>query len=144
MKRSVYILLPLFVAIGCGTTAPAPRESTEVEVGYGRTKREKLTTSVSKLDVDPREVASYSDIYEYLQGRIAGLMITSDKRLVIRGINSINSSTDPLVIVDGTEMEDISVLNPNDIESVSVLKDSSASIYGVRGANGVIIITTKH
>ena len=64
-------------------------------------------------------------------------------KFTIRGINSINSSTDPLLIVDGCTVDDIDYLNPKDIKSVEVLKDASASIYGSRGACGVILITTK-
>jgi len=66
------------------------------------------------------------------------------KRIIIRGIGSINSSNDPLILVDGSEITDLSTINPNDVKSVDVLKDASSSIYGVRGANGVILITTKH
>ena len=67
----------------------------------------------------------------------------STYKYVIRGINSINASTDPLFIVDGSAVNDISYLSPKDVKSVEVLKDASASIYGSRGACGVIIITTK-
>ena len=66
------------------------------------------------------------------------------KRIIIRGIGSINSSNDPMILVDGSEITDLSTINPNDVKSVDVLKDASSSIYGVRGANGVILITTKH
>ena len=64
-------------------------------------------------------------------------------KIFVRGINSVNSPTDPLMIVDGTIMNDISDINPYEVESVDVLKDAAAAIYGVRGANGVIIITMK-
>ena len=70
--------------------------------------------------------------------------MTPDKRIIIRGVGSINSSNDPLILVDGSEITDLSTINPNDVKSVNVLKDASSSIYGVRGANGVILITTKH
>ena len=90
------------------------------------------------------QTKSYADMYEYLQGRVPGLQVTPDKRIIIRGIGSINSSNDPLILVDGAEISDLSTINPNDVKSVDVLKDASSSIYGVRGANGVILITTKH
>ena len=61
----------------------------------------------------------------------------------IRGISSVNSSTEPLILVDGVEVRDLSNINPMDVESIDVLKDASASIYGVRGANGVIIVKLK-
>ena len=69
--------------------------------------------------------------------------VTSDKRIIIRGLGTLNGSSDPLILVDGQEWQDISSLNPNDIKSIDVLKDSSTAIYGIRGANGVILITTK-
>lgn len=117
-----------------------------VNVGYGYTKRRYLTTSVTKVSVKDEEIASYSDIGQYLQGRVPGLMVQKEGdsyKYTIRGINSVNSPTDPLFIVDGTTVADISYLNPRDIRSVEVLKDASASIYGTRGACGVILITTK-
>ena len=88
----------------------------------------------------------YTNIGEYLKGRVPGLMVTklgTGYKYQIRGISSINSPTDPLFIVDGMEVANIDYINPNDVERVEVLKDASASIYGNRGACGVIVITTK-
>jgi TonB-dependent SusC/RagA subfamily outer membrane receptor len=116
-----------------------------VNVGYGQVKRSDLTTSVSTVDIKQNDVAGYTDIGEYLQGKVPGLSVTKSGdgyKYTIRGINSINSSTDPLFIVDGVEVTDISYLNPRDIKSVDVLKDASASIYGTRGGCGVILIST--
>ena len=144
MKRLIHLLLPVALATGCGAYVPVPQEDSAVDVGYEKASKRGLTHAVSKLKMNEHEVVTYNNIFDYLQGRVAGVQVTPDKRILIRGINSINSSTDPLILVDGTEMSDISALNPNDIESVSVLKDASSSIYGVRGGNGVILITTKH
>lgn len=121
-------------------------EKDSVNVGYGYTRKKVLTTSVSSVGVNNKEVAGYTNIAEYLQGRVPGLMVSKmggSYKFTIRGINSINASTDPLIIVDGQTVTDIDYLNPSDIKSVEVLKDASASIYGVNGACGVIIITTK-
>ena len=82
-------------------------------------------------------------MYDYLRGRVAGVEVSPNNSIRIRGTNSINSSTEPLIIVDGSEA-DLNSVSPYDVYSVSVLKDASSSIYGVRGANGVILITTKH
>ena len=82
-------------------------------------------------------------MYEYLRGRVAGVMVTPENKILVRGVNSINASTDPLILVDGVETTDLSVINPADVSSVDVIKDGSASIYGMRGANGVILITTR-
>jgi len=120
-------------------------ENDSINVGYGYVKKKKLTTSVSRVGVRSEDIASYSDIGEYLQGRVPGLVVQKvggSYKYSVRGINSINSGTDPLFIVDGSAVNDISFLNPRDVKSVSVLKDASASIYGTRGACGVILITT--
>ena len=123
------------------------KENTDsVNVGYGYVKKSKLTNSVSSVGIDQNEIASYSDIGEYLQGRVPGLTVVKDGaryRFMIREIGTINGTSEPLIIVDGVEVSDISYLNPRDIRSVEVLKDSSAAIYGVRGAFGVILITTR-
>jgi TonB-dependent SusC/RagA subfamily outer membrane receptor len=143
MKRIGFILLSIAWMAGCGTPAQAPREDAEVNIGYGTVRKGDLTQSVSSLQVKENETQGYRDIYEYLEGRVAGVDVTYDKRIVIRGVNTINGSTDPLILVDGQEWQDISALNPNDIKSIDVLKGSATAIYGVRGANGVILITTK-
>lgn len=117
-----------------------------INIGYGYVKRRNLTNSVSKVSVKDTEIRGYSNIGEYLQGRVPGLIVTrsgGSYKYSIRGINSINSPTDPLFVVDGCIVMDISHLNPTDVKSVEVLKDASASIYGTRGACGVILITTR-
>jgi TonB-dependent SusC/RagA subfamily outer membrane receptor len=118
----------------------------DINIGYGTVKRRNLTTSVSKVSVEDNLMGSYTNIADYLMGRVPGLSVTKQGggyKYTIRGINSINLSTDPLFIVDGVETMSIDYLNPRDIQSVEVIKDGSASIYGSRGANGVILITTK-
>lgn len=120
-------------------------EEDSVDVGYGYVKKKNLTSSVSKVSMDQVQVGSYTNIGEYLAGRVPGLVVQktgSGYKYTIRGATSIYASTDPLFIVDGMEVMDIDYLNPRDVKSVEVLKDSSASIYGTRGACGVIIITT--
>ncbi len=120
-------------------------EEDSVNVGYGYVKKKNLTSSVSKVSMDQVQVGSYTNIGEYLAGRVPGLVVQktgSGYKYTIRGATSIYASTDPLFIVDGMEVMDIDYLNPRDVKSVEVLKDSSASIYGTRGACGVIIITT--
>lgn len=126
--------------------AAAAYGNEEVNVGYGKIRRRNLTTSVSKVNVDESNVGSYTNIGEYLMGRVPGLRVVkvgSEYKYQVRGINSINSPTDPLFVVDGVTVTDISFLNPRDVKSVDVLKDASGSIYGSRGACGVILITTK-
>jgi len=143
MKRLFFIFLAVALTAGCGTTVQAPREDTEVNVGYGTVRKSGLTQSVSTVQVKENEMQTYRDIYDYLEGRVAGVEVTTDKRIIVRGVNTVNGSTDPLILVDGQEWQDISALNPNDIKSIDVLKGSATAIYGVRGSNGVILITTK-
>lgn len=154
MKRFFFYAVAVAVLCSCGTSSKvsdefeAAVEDEEINVGYGTTKRDNLTYSVSKVDIKEGEIATYTNIWEYLQGRVPGVMIGnvspgSTPTISIRGINTATGSNEPLIMVDGNETSDISFLSPSDVASVEVLKDASASIYGVRGANGVILFTTK-
>lgn len=122
-----------------------------VVVGYGVQRRSEVTGSVGMVRGEELDQTSFNAL-QGLRGKVAGVNIftnsgspSGSNRVVIRGTGSINASTDPLFIVDGVAMEDgINYLNPNDIESIEVLKDASATaIYGSRGANGVILVTTS-
>ncbi len=124
----------------------AEADADSINVGYGYVRKNSMTTSVSRVPVKDNEVNVYNDMGEFLRGRVPGLTVIKSGesyRYIIRGLGTINSSTDPLFVVDGSVVSDISFLNPRDVSSVEVLKDASASIYGSRGANGVILITTK-
>lgn len=122
-----------------------------VVVGYGTQKKSDVTGSVGVVSSEELLRAPVTNPIQGLRGRVAGVNVflnsgspTSSPRVVIRGVGTINSSSGPLYVVDGVVMEDIQFLNPNDIESMEVLKDaSSTAIYGARGANGVILITTR-
>ncbi len=120
-----------------------------VVIGYGKQRKVDLTGSVAIVDTDEMKKVSNSNISTMLQGRVAGVQITTDGQpgadpnIRIRGIGTFGN-TNPLYIVDGVIMNSIRDFSPNDIESLQVLKDASASaIYGSRAANGVVIITTK-
>ncbi|HSC55323.1 MAG TPA: TonB-dependent receptor [Phnomibacter sp.] len=121
-----------------------------VVVGYGTSKRKNLTGAVASVKAADIVLSPVSSPMEALQGRVAGLDIqrTSGKagttpEVLLRGNRSISASQSPLYLIDGIPGS-INMLNPNDIETIDVLKDAAAtSIYGVAGANGVIIITTK-
>lgn len=143
MKRLIHTVLLVFVAASCSMAVQAQRNEVDVNIGYGTGKKSAQVGPVSSVQVKENEMQAYRDIYEYLEGRVAGVEVTSDKRIIIRGVGTFNGSTDPLILVDGQEWHDISALNPNDVKSVDVLKGSSIAIYGIRGANGVILITTK-
>jgi TonB-dependent starch-binding outer membrane protein SusC len=122
-----------------------------VVVGYGVQRRSEITGSVGIVTADDLTPTSFNAL-QGLRGKVAGVNIftnsgapSGSNRVVIRGTGSLNASTDPLFVVDGVAMEDgINFLNPNDIESIEVLKDASATaIYGARGANGVVLVTTS-
>lgn len=122
-----------------------------VVIGYGAMKKTDVTGSV--VSVSAKELLSkpVTNALEGLQGRVPGVSVSLNSgapgglaSVVIRGMGSINSSTDPLYVVDGVAMTNIQYLNPGDIKSMEVLKDASATaIYGARGSNGVILVTTK-
>jgi len=123
-----------------------------VVVGYGTTTVKDATGSVEAITAKEFTKGNIVTPENLLSGRVAGVNITtsgapgSGSQIRIRGGSSLNASNDPLVVIDGLPLSgvDLNSINPNDIESFSVLKDASAtSIYGSRGANGVIIITTK-
>ena len=123
-----------------------------VVVGYGTMKKSDVTGSISTAKGDDLVKNQSFSALDNLRGKVSGVNIFSNSsqpgaysnRVVIRGIATINSSSDPLYVVDGVVMENFDLVNPNDIESMEVLKDASAAaIYGARGANGVIMVTTK-
>lgn len=122
-----------------------------VVVGYGTVRKADLAGSVSVLEGKAFEAQPITQVSEALQGRVAGVNVVSDGvpggtvRINVRGSNSINKSNEPLYVVDGLVRESgLNGINPDDIQSMQILKDaSSTAIYGSRGANGVVIITTK-
>ena len=122
-----------------------------VVVGYGKVRRSDLTGSVATVSADDLQQVAVSDITQALQGRLAGVQVTAQSgepgesmRVRIRGTGTFNNS-DPVYIVDGIPYADINFLPSSDIQNVEILKDASATaVYGSRGANGVVLITTKN
>ncbi len=120
-----------------------------VVIGYGTTTQKELTGSVSVVKGEQIEALKPTRVEQALQGQTAGVQISSESgspgggfNIRIRGITT-NGDNRPLILVDGVRYDDLGQLNPSAIESINVLKDASAGIYGVQGANGVILITTK-
>ena len=142
MKKIIYLLAFATLLTGCGASNGVPREDDKVDVGYGTQSKSDLTTAVSNLKVKKTDSQTYSSMYDYLRGRVPGVMVTSDNRIIIRGIGTNSNNTDPLILVDGVQMTDLSNINPADVKSVDVIKDGSSAIYGMQGANGVVIIKT--
>ena len=121
-------------------------ESDSVNVGYGYTKRRDLTSSVKRMKTSKNEISSYSNIADYIQGRVPGVMVQRNgesARYIIRGIGTNSDATDPLLRIDGVEVDSFDSVIPSQVESVEVIKDGSASIYGIRAGGGVIMITLK-
>lgn len=126
-------------------------QSEIVVVGYGTQNKRDLTGSISKVGSKEFDKAVFTTVDQLLQGRAAGVSATSTSgepgapvSIRIRGNNSLSGNNSPLYVVDGIPVGDIPNFNPQEIESMEILKDASAAaIYGSRGANGVILITTK-
>jgi TonB-dependent SusC/RagA subfamily outer membrane receptor len=148
MKKFCYLLSILLIVGSCSALKNSyipngydPGEE-EVNIGYQKIKKKDSTAATAKLNVE--RGSGYTNIYEYLQGRVAGVEVVGTS-IRIRGDHSINSSNEPLLIVDGMEVSDISDLSPEEVETIDVLKDAATTaLYGSRGANGVILITTRH
>ena len=160
------------VTVDFTLSARAAVLSDVVVTGYGTQRREAITGSVATVDADQANVGVVANPTQLIQGRVAGVSITANSgepgggvQMRVRGGTSIQASNDPLYVVDGVPLQNESTvagariegvnaalprnplnsINPNDIESMTVLKDASATaIYGSRGANGVVLITTKH
>ncbi len=122
-----------------------------VVVGYGTQKKTTLTGSVASVKGSDLVQSSSANVANAIAGRIPGVIANNrsgrpgddGSSFFIRGFNSFGGGTSPLIVIDGVPDRDFSRLNPNDIESITVLKDASAAIYGVRAANGAILVTTK-
>ena len=117
-------------------------------------RKSDLTGSVAMVDAKTLAERPVTNVNEALQGRMPGVSITTnanpadDSSIKVRGINTINSGSEPIYVIDGQVMTNdfggFSSINPNDVESIQVLKDASATaLYGSRGANGVVLVTTK-
>lgn len=121
-----------------------------VVVGYGTQSRKNLTSAISTIKPEDLNRGAITDVGQLLQGRVPGLNISANgdpnatAAVVLRGASTINSSQGPLYVIDGIPGADIAIIAPDDIASIDVLKDASATaIYGNRAANGVIMVTTK-
>ncbi|HEV7993074.1 MAG TPA: SusC/RagA family TonB-linked outer membrane protein [Gemmatimonadaceae bacterium] len=171
-SQPVTVLAGQTVTADFALSARAAVLSDVVVTGYGSQRREAITGSVSTVDATQANVGVVSNPTQLVQGRVAGVSITANNgepgggvQMRVRGGTSIQASNDPLYVVDGVPLQNettvadariegvnkalarnpLNSINPNDIESITVLKDASATaIYGSRGANGVVLITTKH
>lgn len=132
--------------------SPAAGQLNEVVViGYGTQKRKEVTSAVTTVNAEQFNKGNISDVAQLLQGKVAGLSISRPGgnpnggfTIRLRGLSTLGANTAPLVVVDGQIGADINTIDPNDVQSIDILKDAaSGAIYGTRASSGVIIITTK-
>lgn len=159
VRRPVTVVAGQNIEVSAGLTENATQLSEAVVVGYGTQRRQDVTGAVTQLDTKQFVRGQITNPEQLIQGKVAGVNITTNggqpgdgAQIRIRGGSSINANNDPLLIIDGVPVETgglkggnpLALINPNDIESYTVLKDASATaIYGSRAAAGVILITTK-
>lgn len=119
-------------------------KSREYAIGYGHVSDIGKLNAVVSLNKNDVDFSQYSNMYDLIRGRFAGVTV-SDNEIIIRGVNSLNSSSAALIVVDGipTDGSILSSLPPTQVKSINVLKDASSAIYGARGANGVVLIETR-
>lgn len=114
----------------------------KVDIGYQEVNEDLSTDNIGTIDHSDNRMSHYSTIYEMIRGEVPGVIVSGNS-ITIRGVATVNGTTEPLFVVNGMYMNDISSIHPDMVESIEVLKGADASIYGMQGANGVIIIKTK-
>ena len=122
--------------------APSAEKNEKVDVGYGNTDRKNVNSQVNKVDANSDKYASYTNVYDMLRGAAPGVQVIG-KNITIQGASSGNSNSEPLFVVDGNIVQTVDDIHPREVKSIEVLKGASATIYGSRGQNGVIIIHLK-
>lgn len=121
------------------------QKSKEYAIGYGYVKDSEKLNSLAQLTDDDLDFSQYTNIYDLLRGRIAGVTVQSNGDIIVRGVNSINLSSAALIVIDGipSDKSMLQSISPTNVKSINVIKDGSSAIYGSRGANGVVVIETK-
>lgn len=154
MKKAGFVAaltLALGLIGGCAHSDSIREDSDDrVSIGYGDIDKDNVTGSVSVIDredIERRRVTELAHLFEGQPG-VQVIHTAGGFRIQIRGIHSFTGSNDPLFVLDGTPLQTgpsglTSFINPNDVERIEILKGAAASIYGTRGANGVVLITTK-
>jgi len=127
---------------GTNAVEEVPRESETVDIGYGTTEKDQASSSGRKADLNKSRAKSYLNIYDMIKSEVPGVRVNGTSVQLQQGSGSLTSSTEVLFVVDGTIVNQINDIVPSQVRSISLLKGSTASIYGARGANGVILITT--
>ncbi len=122
----------------------AGQKSRQYDIGYGTVSEADRSSAIAGLDEDDTDFSRYKDMYELIRSNFAGVQIRNGEVLV-RGVNSFNSESSALIIVDGVINDSgiLRELNPIHVKSINIIKDGSTAVYGSRGANGVVLIETK-
>jgi TonB-dependent SusC/RagA subfamily outer membrane receptor len=124
------------ISIPYNKTVPGDEQ---VNIGYGSVKKKNLSGPVGNIDATKSKYSGYNNVYDLIRGEVPGVVV-SGSSIMIRSNTSLNSSNEPLFVVDGVPVSTIDNIHPLTIKSIQVLKGSDASIYGSRGSNGVILI----
>lgn len=127
-------------AMPVGETSKKSGKDETVNIGYGTQNKKDIGMTVNQIDARKSKFASYSDIYSMIKGEVPGVTVRG-KSIVMRGSNSVNTTSEALLIVDGIKVTSIDNIAPQMVRSIEVLKGPAAAIYGSRGTNGVILIT---
>jgi len=135
-----FILYGTFAIQGLIFEVPEGEEM--INIGYGKIRKKDLINPTGHIDARGHKYDSYTSIYDMIRGEVPGVQVIGNQ-ILIRGVSSLNSSNDPLLIVDGVPVSSIDNISPRQVKSISVLKGPDASIYGTRAAGGVILIDMK-
>ena len=152
--KSIYMFIPAMLMLSaCGSANKASQineekssefQNEQIDIGYGSVARQDLGFAVNKVDVDEIAVRGYNSVADYIRSRVPGVEVNPNGTVQIQGQKMLTGPAEALVVVDGVICDNINSVNPNQIHSVQVMKDGgSAAIYGSRGGNGVVLITTK-
>ena len=120
-------------------------QAREYAIGYGYVKDADKLNALAQLTRKDLDFSQYSNMYDLIRGRFAGVTVDNNGDIIIRGTSSLNLSSAALIVVDGIPVDNgvFGALSPSNIQSINIIKDGSAAIYGSRGANGVVIVETR-
>lgn len=120
------------------------KKGDKITIGYSKENQKYQVINSESIGVEKdKNTAIYNTIYDLIRGRLAGVTVSRDNRITIRGVSSVRNISDPLFVVDGMIVSSIDYISPNNVKNISVLKGADAATYGAQGSSGVILITTK-
>ena len=120
------------------------RKGSKVSLVYSKADQKYQVLNSQSINAEnDKNKGMYTNVYEMIRGKLAGVSVSSDNKITIRGVSSLNYTTEPLFVVDGIIVSSIDYIFPNNVKKISVLKGAEAAIYGARGTSGVLVITTK-